>query len=145
MNSASSDRLQAYGMLPLRAVVGLVFVMHGGAKLFGFGLAGTVGFMESVGIPLAQIAGPVVTAVELLGGTAILLGWYARWAALLLAVDMLVAILVVRLPGGFFAPNGLEFELTLLGAVLTIAALGPGPISMDARREDQLRRKVTSG
>lgn len=114
------------GLLPLRIVIATVFLMHGGQKLFVFGLAGTAGAMESMGIPMPQVSAFLVTVVELAGGLAILLGYKVPWAALLLAVDMTVAILAVRLSGGFFAPAGAEFELTLLGGLLTLALLGTG-------------------
>jgi len=126
--------LHARGLLLLRCVVGFVFVMHGGAKLFSYGLAGTVGAFEQMGVPLPAVSAPVVTAVELLCGAALILGAWTRWAGLLLAVDMTVAILLVRLQGGFFAPDGFELELTLLACVLALAATGPGSISVDARR-----------
>jgi putative oxidoreductase len=118
-------------MLPLRAVVGLVFLMHGGQKLFVYGLSGTAGAMTQMGIPLPGVAAVVVTFVELLGGLAILTGLFTRWAGVLLAIDMAVAILQVRLGGGFFAPSGFELELTLLGAALTFAAVGAGGVSVD--------------
>ena len=123
--------LEGWGLVPLRVAVGVVFLMHGGQKLFVYGLAGTAGAMTDMGIPLPQVAAIVVTAVEVLGGLAILLGLFARWAGLLLAIDMAVAILAVRLKGGFFAPRGFEFEFTLLGAALTLAALGAGGVSLD--------------
>jgi putative oxidoreductase len=107
-------------------VIGLIFVMHGGQKLFVYGVAGTTGAMHSMGIPLPQVAAIVVTAVELLGGVAILTGFFIRWAGLLLACDMAVAILAVKLKGGFFAPAGVEFELALFGGALTLALLGAG-------------------
>lgn len=116
---------QTVGLLPLRLVIALVFLMHGGQKLFVYGIAGTTGAMHGMGIPLPQVAAVVVTAVELLGGLAILAGFFTRWAALLLVVDMAVAILAVKLPGGFFAPAGVEFELTLLAGALTLALLAP--------------------
>lgn len=116
----------ARGLLPLRLVIALVFLMHGGQKLFVFGIAGTSGMMGHMGIPLPQVAAIVVTAVELLGGLAILTGILTRWAALLLVCDMAVAILAVKLHGGFFAPAGFEFELTLLAGALTLALLAPG-------------------
>jgi putative oxidoreductase len=47
-----------------------------------------------------------VTAVEFLGGLAVAVGVFTRWAAARIAIDMAVAILAVRLGGGFFAPNG---------------------------------------
>ena len=124
-------RLTTWGMLPLRLVVGLVFLMHGGQKLFVFGLAGTADIMSKLGIPLSSVAAAIVIAAELLGGAAILVGLFTRWAGAILAIEMLVAIPVARMAGGFFAPYGFEFEFTLLGACLTLAALGSGGASLE--------------
>ena len=120
-----------WGMLPIRIAVGLVFLMHGGQKLFVFGVAGTADIMMKLGIPLPTLAAVVVITVELLGGLAILLGVFARTAGALLAFEMVVAILVARIHGGFFAPYGYEFELTLLMACLTFALAGPGGASFE--------------
>jgi putative oxidoreductase len=130
MNDAGS-RFAKWGMLPLRIVVGLVFLLHGGQKLFVFGLGGTADIMGKLGLPLPVIAAAVVITVELLGGLAILLGAFARVAGALLAFEMVVAIIVARLHGGFFAPYGYEFELTLLGACLTFALSGSGQTSLE--------------
>jgi putative oxidoreductase len=124
-------RFAKWGMLPLRIVVGLVFLMHGAQKLFVFGPGGTADIMGKLGLPLPLVSATVVIAVELLGGLAILLGVFARIAGALLAFEMVVAILVARLHGGFFAPYGYEFELTLLGACLTFAMNGPGRMSLE--------------
>lgn len=126
-----------WGPLPLRVAVGLVFVMHGGQKLFVFGLAGTAGFMAQVGIPAPMLAAVVVTAVELLGGLALLLGLFTRWVAIPLAIDMIVAILTVHLKAGFFLPRGYEFTLTLLGATLGLALMGSGKASIDRALEQR--------
>ena len=57
---------------------------------------------------------------------------------MLLAVDMLVAMLTVHRRGGFFAPGGIELVLTLIGACLALAGLGAGPWSVDgARRRER--------
>ena len=117
-----------WGLVPLRLVVGLVFVVHGAQKLFVFGFGGAAGFMAKVGIPLPSVAAVVVTAVEILGGLALVLGLGTRVAAALLAFEMLVAILTVRLKMGFV--GGYEFELTLLAASLSLALLGAGPVSV---------------
>jgi len=124
-------RFAKWGMLPLRIVVGLVFLMHGGQKLFVFGPAGTADIMGKLGLPLPFMCAAIVITVELLGGLAILLGAFARLAGALLALEMVVAILVARLAGGFFAPYGYEFEFTLLGACLTFALSGPGRVSLE--------------
>lgn len=91
--------LAAWGPLPLRLVVGLVFLVHGGQKLFQFGIGGTAGFLGSLGVPAPMLAAVVVTAVEILGGLALILGAFARVAALVLAVHMLVAT-IARLAQG---------------------------------------------
>ena len=123
--------MAGWGMAPLRLAVGLVFLMHGGQKLFVFGVAGVAGFFGNLGIPAPMAAAVVVSLVEFLGGIALVLGFLTRWAALLLAVNMLVAVLVVHARKGFFLPDGAEFALTLLGANLTLLLVGPGSASID--------------
>ena len=125
----------AWGMVPLRVVIGLVFLMHGSQKLLS--LNSTAAFFDSIGIPIAQVAAALVTAVEILGGVALILGWFTRVVAALLAIDMAVAILTARMDGGFFAPSGFEFELTLLGACLTLAVMGAGGFSLDAMQRQR--------
>jgi len=131
MNQQAESALARWGMVPLRIVLGAVFLMHGGQKLLVFGLSGTADIMGKLGLPLPTLSAAVVIAAEVLGGLAVLGGLYARWAAAALAIEMLVAIPVARMHGGFFAPYGLEFEFTLLGACLTLVALGSGGISIE--------------
>ena len=126
-----NERLAAWGFVPLRIVLGIVFIMHGTQKLFDFGIAGTADILGKLGIPFAAGAAVLLIIIESLGGVAIALGLFARWAALLLAIEMCVAIPVARFAGGFFTPYGYEFEMTLLGACLTLALVGSGGMSLD--------------
>ena len=119
-----------WGILPIRLVIGLVFAMHGGQKLFKYGAIGTAMAMSHMGIPLPEIAAWVAIIVEFVGGLAIFFGVRARWPACLLPIEMLIVILFVKLHGGFFSPRGIELELTLLAGALTIAMLGTGPASL---------------
>ncbi|MDT9071637.1 DoxX family protein, partial [Escherichia coli] len=73
-------------------MVGIVFLMHGAQKMFVFGLAGTAVIMAKLGIPLSSLAAAIVIAAELLGGLAIITGLFTRWAGVVLAIEMLVAI-----------------------------------------------------
>jgi putative oxidoreductase len=126
MRETTEAVLSKWGLIPLRIAVGVIFLMHGWQKVFVFGISGTSDILRWVGIPFPTFFGVVVMTTELLGGLAVMLGVFARGAALFLAVDMTVAIFAARISGGFFTPNGFEFEMVLLGATLTIAAMGTG-------------------
>ena len=130
-NSTNFSRRVDAGLLVLRVAIGIVFLLHGGQKLFVFGLSGVAGFFGQMGAPMPGITGPLVAIVELLAGGALVIGLLTRLAALGLAIDMLGAILVLRLHAGFFLPAGGEFEFTLLAANVAIAIAGAGYYSTD--------------
>ncbi len=129
--SISTQRLNL-GLTILRTILGVVFFAHGAQKLFVYGLDGVAGAFAGMGVPLAEIAGPAVAFVEFLGGLALILGLFTRFAGLAVAAVMLGAMLLVHLPQGFFAPGGVEFVLTLFAGALAVALTGPGAYSVDA-------------
>jgi putative oxidoreductase len=131
MSEGTLRRWQGWGITVLRIAVGIVFAAHGGQKLFVSGFGNVAGFMGKVGIPAPMLAAVVVTLVEFLGGLALLVGAFTRWAAALLAIDMLVAILTVHLKAGFFLPAGFEFAFTLFAANVALILLGSGEASVD--------------
>ena len=130
-SSTNFSRRVDTGLLILRIVIGIVFLMHGGQKLFVYGLAGVSGAFGQMGIPMPGITGPLTAIVEFLAGGALVIGLLTRLAAFGLAIDMLGAILFVHMKGGFFMPTGYEFALTLLGANIALAVAGAGYYSID--------------
>ena len=123
---------QPWGLTVLRVVVGAVFLIHGCQKLFVLGFHGVAGFLGTLGVPAPGVAAVVVTLVEFVGGALLVLGLFTRWAAWLLAIDMVVAILLAHLKHGFFnQQQGFEYPLTLLAATIALALAGPGAASVD--------------
>jgi putative oxidoreductase len=120
------------GLAVLRVALAVVFCAHGAQKAFQYGIAGVTQGFSQAGIPLPGVAAPFVTGLELIGGTLLLLGLFTRPVALLLAIDMLVATLVVHLPNGFFNPMGIEFTMILFAGTLALVMTGPGDFSLDA-------------
>ncbi len=123
---------KSWGLTVLRVSVGIVFLMHGWQKLFVFGIPGTTGFLAHAGIPLPHLSAIVVSLVEFLGGAALVLGAFTRVAAVLLAIDMTVAVLKVHLKNGFFLPTGFEFAFSMWAASICLALTGGGAASVDA-------------
>lgn len=122
------------GLLVLRAVLAVVFIFHGGQKLFGlfggYGLAGTAGWMESMGIPMPYASAVLAGAAEFFGGAALLLGLWPRLAAIPMVFTMVVAIVTAH--WGKFAAQagGMEYPLTLAAALLAIALVGGGRLTL---------------
>jgi putative oxidoreductase len=130
MHARTSNRVDV-ALLLLRLAVGVVYIVHGGQKLFVFGFDGVAGAMGQMGVPMPEVLGPAVALLEFFGGMALVVGLFTRLAALGLAVDALVATLLVHLPNGFFAPNGVEFTMTLAAVCLALAVAGAGRYSLD--------------
>lgn len=130
--SSNGGRQPAWGLVPIRLVVGIVFIAHSWLKLSSFGIAGTSKFMGGLGIPASGVVAVWVIALEGIGGLALIFGGATRIVAALLAIDMLAAIYFAKRNAGFFGPEGWEFELTLCAACLTLAIVGAGGASIDA-------------
>ncbi len=125
-----TDRL-ALGLTILRVIIGIIFLAHGAQKFFEYSIPGTIGAFTQMGVPLANIAAPLVATVELVGGLALVLGVFTRPVAALLAIDMLAALFLVHLSAGFFLPSGYEFVLALAAAVIALTLTGPGAFALD--------------
>jgi putative oxidoreductase len=142
ITTSPSARQIDLGLTILRATTGLIFLAHGAQKLFVYGFAGVTGAFTQMGVPLPGIAGPATALVEFFGGLALIAGLLTRLASVGLTMTMLGAIFLVHLSAGFFAPQGIEFPLALVGAAATLAITGAGRYSLDALLS--ARRRSTS-
>ncbi|GAA2941640.1 DoxX family protein [Microbacterium luteolum] len=131
-NTTAPSAATSTGLLVLRVVVGAIFAAHGAQKIFEYTLPGTIGSFAGMGIPLPEIAAPVVAFVELVGGILLIAGFFTRPVGILLAIDMAVALVAVHLPAGLWVgEGGYEFVAVLGVAALALAFTGAGKFSLD--------------
>jgi putative oxidoreductase len=130
----STNPLNLIGRLALAAV----FLPAGWSKLTDFG--GTVGYIESVGLPLATLAALIAIVVEIAGGIALIIGFFTRGAAFALALFTLVASVLFHPYWAMAADQAFVQQLMffknigIFGGLLVLAAQGPGQLSLDAKR-----------
>src|SRR4051794_19957480 len=131
------EPLMHLGRLLLRVAVGEVFVVHGSQKLFGkfggYGLEGTGGFFESLGLRPGRRHALAAGLTETAGGSMLVLGLATPAAAAGLTAVMITALRTAVWKDGVKPATG-EFEVLLAAAALALADIGPGPLSLDAAR-----------
>ncbi len=142
-NFLSTDEKQ-WATIPLRIALGVIFMAHGGQKLFGWlggkGLVGTAAFLTGkLGLTPGLLWATLVGIVEFGGGLLVLLGLFTRLGALSIALVMLVAIFAVH-RGAFFMPTGIEFAFSLFASALALLIAGGGRLSLDAWLQKRLDR-----
>ena len=124
------------GLLILRAFVGMVVIAHGLQKfgfLGGYGIAGTAGWLESIGFAPGRIWVWIVAIAEVGGGTLTVLGLGGPIGPAVLAADLAVASIGFHGPNGFWnANNGWSWVSVIMAAALSIALIGFGAWSVDA-------------
>jgi putative oxidoreductase len=122
------DKLQPLSLLALRVVLGIIFLYHGYPKL-----THTHGSLQAVFVE-HSIPGYfmyVSAILETFGGALLLLGLLTRPIALLLAIEMCIAVYKVHSLDRYMAVHDYEFPLALAGACFALATFGGGLLSLD--------------
>ncbi len=113
-----------------RVLMMLLFLISGWGKLTGF--SGTVGYMGSVGVPMPMAAAAVAVIMEFGVGIALLIGFWTRPLALLMALFVLGTALIAHtywnVEGAMQTANMVQFykNLSIMGGLLMLAVTGPG-------------------
>ena len=125
MNSAN--------LLLARILLSFMFIMAGLQK-FG-DIAGTAGYISSVGLPGGTALAWLSAIFETLAGIAILVGFQTRITAYLLAAFCaFLAFMFHYAPADMMQMMILSKDLTIAGGFLALAVAGAGAYSVDARR-----------
>lgn len=124
----SLNALQPLSLVVLRVALAIIFMFHGYPKLAHSG-AGMQSFFIEHGLPsyFVYVAG----ILETFGGGLLLLGLFTRVAALLLAIEMCVAIWKVHSGHSYFAVHEYEFPMALAVTCFALATIGAGMLSLD--------------
>ncbi|MDC2866254.1 MULTISPECIES: DoxX family protein [unclassified Bacillus (in: firmicutes)] len=123
------------GLLIIRLIIGITFMGHGAQKLFGwfggYGLKGTGGWMESIGLRPGVLMAFMAGATELLGGFLFAAGIFTWIGALFIVGTMLVSIITVHGKNGYWVTqNGFEYNLVLIAVAVGVALIGPGAYTL---------------
>jgi len=125
---------KAYGPVVGRILITLLFLKSGFEKIAGF--SAVAGFMASKGMPAAEFLLVGAVVLEIAGALMVLLGWHARWGALMLAAFVVPATLVFH---NFWSVDAAQYtnqvnhfmkNLSILGALVFIMGAGAGPFSL---------------
>ena len=125
-----------WATIPLRIALGVIFLAHGGQKLFGWlggkGLTATAGFFAGkLGMAPGMLWAALAGIGEFGGGLLLLFGLFTRLGALFISIVMLVAIFKVHW-GTFFMPTGVEFAFSLFSSAVALLIAGGGKLSLDS-------------
>ncbi|GDY26330.1 membrane protein [Agarivorans sp. Toyoura001] len=125
------NALQQISQPTARLLLALIFIVSGYGKIAGY--AGTQAYMEAMGVPGMLL--PLVIALELVGGLAILVGWKTRAIAFLLAGFSVVSGLLFHFnPDDQIQMIMLMKNVAIAGGFLLLVAHGAGAYSLDNRR-----------
>jgi putative oxidoreductase len=130
------------GRLLLRLAVGGFFVGHGTQKLFGWfggnGLEATAKGFEGLGLRPGRPNAIAAGLAEAGGGALLTVGLATPLAASVLTATMITAIKTVHAKNGPWAGNGgYEYNVVLIAAVLALAEVGPGSLSLDSALDSE--------
>jgi putative oxidoreductase len=124
-------------ILLARILLMILFILSGWSKLTNFD--GTVAYMTSLGAPVPMLAAVIAVVMEVFVAIAIVLGFYTRPLAFLLALFALGAALIGHHFWTMADPergaNMIQYfkNLSIMGGLLLLGITGPGKYSMDRR------------
>ena len=146
MPKGGGGGMESYGATVLRIVLGVIYIMHAYLALVVFGPSGMVAYQAKAGVPFPELATWYLILAHSIGGLLLILGLWARWAAVAQLPIMASAFFLHHLRQGFFLTGivvdpakgiaiagGYEYVLLILAATLTLVLAGGGALAIDQR------------
>jgi putative oxidoreductase len=151
----NGEQWQRWVPVPIRMILGVGFMVHGWAK-WSRGPAAFAELLKQAHVPLPLANAWLVTALEIFGGLALLMGAFVTIVSIPLILSMLAAMFTVNIKYGFSAvntigltpegpvlgPPGYEINLLYVAGLVALILGGAGPLSIDALRSRRRRRHL---
>lgn len=137
--NALCNLARTYGPLLGRILITALFLRSAFGKIMGF--SAVAAGMAKKGLPFAEVLLVGAIVFEIAGGLMVLLGWKARWGALLLILFTIPATFLYH---DFWNFEGQQYRgqltqfmknLSILGALFFVMGMGSGPFSLEKSRE----------
>lgn len=132
MNSSSAPLV-----VVARILMASIFISAGFSKILGFD--GVTAYIASKGLPFPMVVAGLTVALEILGGLAVIIGYKARIAGLLLGLFSIVAAFIFHNfwafpPEQVYLQNIMFMKnLSMAGGLFLLTVFGAGAYSVDAR------------
>ena len=130
--------MQPWGIFFVRLVLGFAMLYHGWPKVIPAGgpfhhhptaaIDHYTHFVSGLGLP--PWLGYVSALTEFIGGALLILGFFTRFAAFMVTINMAVAIIFVDMHHGYVAS---EYAIALLAMAVLTLLTGAGAIAMDRK------------
>jgi len=141
----------AWGITVIRVMAGLILTVAAFEKFGGGGFDGFTKTTTGLGLPIPQLWGVFIPLLELIGGLLILVGFGARWVAMLFIVEFFVTSFLLMAPrqppfGGW---DSMRIDLMLWAAAIAVALVGPGQLALESmilrRTSTQMASRAAPG
>lgn len=137
---AKLGRLSPVAPLLLRITLGTLLVLNGLDK-FGAGLSGVQDAFASMGVPVPTVTAPLAAVLEVIIGSAIILGLFTRLSAVIMTGFFAVAIATVKAEGGIL--GSADIDLLYGAGLVALLILGPGALAIDNLLEKRANVKTS--
>ncbi len=124
------NRFQPFGALVMRLVLSIIMIRHGYDKVIPSGSLYNFTHMVTR-LHLPVWLGYLAAFTEFFGGLLLFVGLLTRLVAVMMAIEMCIAILKVHLHGGLMGPNSFAFPLTCFAIALMLVFTGSGSLGLD--------------
>ncbi len=113
-----------FAMMMLRAIMGIIFISHGAARLYYSSVEGFGAYLDSRGLLIGIVLAWIITVGEIIGGLLLVAGKWVPYCVLFHGAIITAGIFLIHIPNGWFVvghgSGGVEFSLLIMAVLLLL-------------------------